>query len=363
MKYYEKLKSESELLTHLYDFITNRRNLIISKEEVENLYFSLKTQKLVILNSKPGMGKTELCKAFIDAFTELVSEDNVESIFLSIEKDFDKSDLLGYVGLDEKFHPSDFSKRLFNLDSNGNPVQKDDFKLFFVILDEMNLSLIDYYFSKILAGIENNMPITLPNHANVILPENCYFMGTINSYTYESSRNPLSTSVKRRANIINIKNPLDEVFLKETPTKSMDTFKLFIDKIIAQSQNSFEEKSDVFNVFRHMNFSSFSRNKNEEFYNILFKLTKSLSYSEETKLTFGILQDIVEYLIFSKFNLSKSMDVQIAQKILPYLAGGIDSLGEFESLLRDYNLYESKILFEQMKINAEHNMGQIVPLC
>jgi MoxR-like ATPase len=363
MRYFEKLKSESEILRHLYDFINNNRNIIISREEVENLYFSLKTQRLVILNSKPGMGKTEMCKAFIDAFSELVSPENIESIFLSIEKDFDKSDLLGYVGLDEKYHPSDFSMRLFNIDSNGNPIKNDDFKLYFVILDEMNLSLIDFYFSKILAGIENNMPITLPNHINVNLPENCFFIGTINSYTYESSRNPLSTSVKRRANIINVKNPLDEVFKTESIQNQLATFKEFTNIIIKQSQQRFEKRSDVLNVFRHMNFHSFFTHLDDEFYEILFKLTKSLSHSEETKLTFGILQDMIEYLIFSNFDLAKSMDLQVVQKILPYLVGNIDVLREFELFIDEYSLSESKALFEQMKLMAQNNMGQIVPLC
>ena len=129
MTYYTEGKTEKDWIEFLYKYISEEKNMIISEDEIKNLYFSLKTQRFVILNSKPGMGKTELSKAFIEGFKKMFSEDTVKEIFIPIGKDFDKSDLLGYQGLDEKYYPSEFAKELFELDEHGIPPEKKDFKI------------------------------------------------------------------------------------------------------------------------------------------------------------------------------------------------------------------------------------------
>lgn len=359
-QYYKKMKSEKEIISYLHNFITEEKNMIFSLDEISNMYFSLKTQKLVILNSKPGMGKTELCNSYVEAFQQWFKEDTVKKIFIPINKEFDKTELLGYKGLDEKYYPSPLAKDLFELGPAGNPTKNNDPKLYFVILDEMNLSQIDFYFTELLAAIENNEKIILPNGHKVSLPDNCFFMGTINSFTYESSRNPVSGSVKRRANIINIKNPLDKIIEKEKPFQE---FKKWINKIITQSKATFEKNEDFLNHFRLMNFNTLSELTDDNFYTPLFELTKSLSNIEENKLTFGILQDIIEYIIFSNQEFPTPLDIQIIQKILPLVSGSIKNLGQFESFLDNFNLLQSKEIFFQMKTAAEKNMGQIIPLC
>ncbi|GAB6100650.1 hypothetical protein JCM16358_25290 [Halanaerocella petrolearia] len=362
MAYYDQLKSESEIIDYLYDYITTNKNMIISKKEIKNLYFSLKTQKLVILNSKPGMGKTELCKSFIEGFENILESTAIKKIFLSIKKGFDRSDLLGYQGLDEEYHPSKFARELFELDEDGNPQTINDFRIYFIILDEMNLSQIDFYFSEILAAIENNENIELPNGKVVSLPENTFFLGTINSFTYESSRNPVSSSVKRRANIINIKNPLDKILNIASEEKQFNTFKDWINKIIKQSETNFNTTTDFLNNFRQLNFRQ-NDLTDSNFYKPLFDLIISLNKYKENKLTFGVLQDIIEYILFSNFDNIKALDVQITQKILPQLSGSIEQLQKLESLLDKYDFKESKYIFQQMKQDAASNMGQITPLC
>lgn len=361
MTYYTEGKTEKDWIEFLYKYISEEKNMIISEDEIKNLYFSLKTQRFVILNSKPGMGKTELSKAFIEGFKKMFSEDTVKEIFIPIGKDFDKSDLLGYQGLDEKYYPSEFAKELFELDEHGIPPEKKDFKIYFVILDEMNLSNIDYYFNTILAAIENNQHIELPNKERVVLPENTFFIGTINSFTYENSRNPLSGSVKRRGNIINIKNPLDTIMEIEEEISRKNEFNLCIDKIINQSKSRFNQRNDFLNSFRTLNFIAVD---NELLYKYTYDLVESLMYNEENKLTFGILQDILEYIIFSNFDdETKALDIQVVQKILPSLTGQISNLKDFEIFLNTYNLNESIEIFNKMKQEAQQNMGQIIPLC
>ena len=361
MDFFEKMKSEKDLIQHLYHYITKERHMMITKEEVSNLYFSLKTQKLVILNSKPGMGKTELCLAYVDAFRQILDSAAVESIFINVGKDYDKTDLLGYVGLDEIYRPSEFAQRLFNL-QGGIPQPSSDFKIYFIILDEMNLSQVDFYFNQILAAIENNQPVMLPNNAKAYLPENTFIMGTINSYTYESTRNPLSGGVKRRANIINVPNPLDYIFALDSQEESLREFKETILRLVNQSTMKFEASSDILSIFRALNFEQ-TEKLSQQALEMLFQLATSLSVAEESKLTLGILQDIVEYMLFSNFELTVALDKQIVQKILPHLTGNVDSLINFESFLSTYELTESMAVFARAKMNAQHNMGYLSPLC
>lgn len=360
MEYYNQFKKEPELIDKLFNYITEEKKLIFTREEIANIYFSLKTQNLLILNSKPGMGKTELSQSFIDGFRSIFSDEGVESVFVSVEKDFDTSELLGYVGLDGEYRPTEFIQKIFL-----NPKEEidDSAKFYFVTLDEMNLSLIDFYFSKILSCIENNKPLTLPNNEEVFLPKNCFFIGTINSYIIESSRTPLSNSVKRRANIINVRNPLDKILEITDSVEQSRAFKNVIMKLIDQSKMNFEKKADVLSRFRTMNFIGISDERLNEIIELLFELTKSLSSSEENKLTLGVLQDICEYIIFSSSTVEESLDIQIEQKILVSITGNIANLNSFGKFLEKYNLTNSLELFGVIERNAKLNMGYVLPMC
>ena len=138
-------------------------------------------------------------------------------------------------------------------------------------------------------------------------------------------------------------------------------FNLCIDKIINQSKSRFNQRNDFLNSFRTLNFIAVD---NELLYKYTYDLVESLMYNEENKLTFGILQDILEYIIFSNFDdETKALDIQVVQKILPSLTGQISNLKDFEIFLNTYNLNESIEIFNKMKQEAQQNMGQIIPLC
>ncbi|WP_448132902.1 McrB family protein [Stenotrophomonas rhizophila] len=84
----------------------------------------------------------------------------------------------------------------------------------FVILDEMNLARVEYYFSDVLSAIESGGPLQL--HSNSIplegttgssvraempLPSNLYIIGTIN---IDETTNPVSDKVLDRATVIDM---------------------------------------------------------------------------------------------------------------------------------------------------------------
>lgn len=363
MEYYEHFKTETELINNLFEYINKKKQIIISKEEVQNLYYSLKTQRLVILNSNPGMGKTELAKSFVEFFKTSFREGVVKELFIPIDKDFDKTDLLGYRGLDGKYNPSQFAKDVLKYDSSEKHTDENGIQIFFVILDEMNLNHIDFYFSKLLSAIENDEEIELPNMERVRLPKNIFFIGTINSFTNENSRTPLSGSVKRRCNIINVKNPLEKILSIPDSLERKSEFAKIMDKIVMQSRNKFETVYDIYYSYRQINFNRF-QDKKEFVYELLYELTESLIKSKNNMITIGVLQDIIEYIIFSNFENNKTaLDIQIVQKILPMFSGLYSELEYFEVFLEKHSLDKSISVLMDMKATATKNMGYITPLC
>ena len=84
----------------------------------------------------------------------------------------------------------------------------------FLVLDEMNLARVEYYFSDILSCIETESDLRLHSHsvpiegttgtsirAELPLPDNLYIIGTIN---VDETTNPISDKVLDRASVIDM---------------------------------------------------------------------------------------------------------------------------------------------------------------
>ena len=84
----------------------------------------------------------------------------------------------------------------------------------FVVLDEMNLARVEYYFSDVLSAIETGVPLQLHSsavplegstggeiRAEILLPANLFITGTIN---VDETTNPVSDKVLDRASLIDM---------------------------------------------------------------------------------------------------------------------------------------------------------------
>ena len=84
----------------------------------------------------------------------------------------------------------------------------------FVVLDEMNLARVEYYFSDVLSAIETGVPLQLHSsavplegstggevRAEIPLPANLFITGTIN---VDETTNPVSDKVLDRASLIDM---------------------------------------------------------------------------------------------------------------------------------------------------------------
>jgi 5-methylcytosine-specific restriction endonuclease McrBC GTP-binding regulatory subunit McrB len=137
-------------------------------------YSALKTKGFVILSGLTGTGKTKLAQLFAELLcpncnpqdkqdmqiTQASSENQNQSkcthLFLSVRPDWrDTKDLLGYYNPINKTYEST-SLLKFILEAKKNcEDNKHNASPYFIILDEMNLSHVEYYFADFLSVLES----------------------------------------------------------------------------------------------------------------------------------------------------------------------------------------------------------------
>jgi 5-methylcytosine-specific restriction protein B len=138
--------------------INNIQNtgLIYSETIIKRLAYSLMAKPFVILSGLAGSGKTQLALAFAKCLSENIEE---QVCTVSIGADWtNREPLLGYPNAlknDEYVLPE---SGVLQLLMRAN---EDQSKPYFLILDEMNLSVVERYFADFLSAMESGEPIKL----------------------------------------------------------------------------------------------------------------------------------------------------------------------------------------------------------
>lgn len=138
--------------------------LIFSNEDILNYYLSLKTKPFVILMGLSGSGKSELAIRFAEAMTE---GDKSKYALVPVEAGWiDNKSLLGYYNpITQTYSCTDFLKIILRAYNNYTDSiirnKREEICPYFIILDEMNLSKVEYYFSKFLSVLETKKLISL----------------------------------------------------------------------------------------------------------------------------------------------------------------------------------------------------------
>lgn len=225
---------------------------------------SLKSSKLTILKGYSGTGKSSLPELLAMCL-------NAECITIPIQPNWrTKQDIMGFYNyFTNKFIPTELTQTLIRAN-----VSKE--KIFFVVLDEMNLSRVEYYFSEFNSKIwlsEDKRYIELFEGNGIYdeevskyivgnkikIPNNVFFIGTINE---DDSVSPISDKIFDRAQVVEfmelpeIKKAGDLDFAKSKSRK--DKFTKF-DSFIDETKNEYKfnesiEIIDLVNKFMKENF-------------------------------------------------------------------------------------------------------------
>lgn len=184
------------------------------------------------------------------------------------------------------------------------------------------------------------------------LPADTFVVGTINSYLEEGTRLPLSGPVKRRANVIEMPNYLEEI----VRSSNRDAFSPICANLLRQTLGRIENRNQngtvsVLDGFRRQNLNQAiqegSAILSEEFLEMVWRICEVCASSRITGLTFGVLQDILDYVAMANGDTVVALDSQIAQKIVPQLSGPASVVRQLINLMEELGPAESD--FQQSK--------------
>lgn len=280
--------------------------LIYSPILIKRLAFSLMAKPFVILSGLAGSGKTQLALAFAKCLSENIEE---QVCTVSIGADWtNREPLLGY--------PNALKSGEYVLPESGvlqllMRANKDPDKPYFLILDEMNLSVVERYFADFLSAMESGEPIKLWDNEKgnvpkeIELPKNVFIIGTIN---VDETTYMFSPKVLDRANVIEFKIAADEmedylgkkvnINLKAGYSACADMAVDFVTKAKSQVEKGEKNKDVLLSFFKEL------KEVNAEFgYRTVNEISRYLHFAD------GDLED------------DSAIDTAILQKLLPKLHG------------------------------------------
>lgn len=311
---------QQSIIDHVSSYIQSK-GFFYEKKDLINFFLSLKTKPFVILSGISGTGKTKIVQWFAESLG--ATEENGQFTLIPVRPDWsDSSDLLGYVNLQGEFQERPLIKVLENADANPN-------RPYFVVLDEMNLARVEYYFSDFLSVIESRkwkdgkivtspvLPESITNK-HITIPSNVYIIGTVNM---DETTHPLSKKVLDRANTI------------EFNTVNLDYFNFLMD--VGEKEAEIVSDSSLATKYLHLK-ECFKENEDlvRNISNVLIKINKILE-SVGAQVGYRIRDEICFYMAYNEqgklLSFEEALDYQIYQKILPRLAG---SDGRTEEVLK-----------------------------
>lgn len=341
---------KTDLIDNLVEDIQQFRNY--SRNDIINMYICLSQNFLTIFSGEPGTGKTSICSilAYSLGLNSFGFDSNISRnrfIPVSVERGWSsKRDLIGYFNPLTKRYDRSNAKIYDGLMILNEERENSRFP-FVILLDEANLSPIEYYwadFMRIADKSDKNMFINIGLDDDIYIPETLHFLATINN---DQTTEQLSPRLVDRAWIVKL--PKSDV--KETEKDITDYFsniylwsdikKAFVDSGNGDMQlQALAEK--IYKLF-------------DDHY-----LTVSPRIKQSIKKYVCIAQEIMEdELGVSKKE--KALDFAILQKLLPKINGMYENYRRlFESLSQiceENHLKMTKQALSRMQESADQNMG------
>ncbi len=219
-----------ELVNRFINYSASRLNLYYNEKIIRTFFAGMASSKILILEGISGTGKTSLPYAMGKFFGH-------DSAIISVQPSWrDRAEMIGYLNeFTKKFNETDFLKELYET------TYRED--LNFIVLDELNLARIEYYFAEFLSIMEmpnesewkidvvSDRQPTDPKHfmdGKILVPQNVWFVGTANK---DDSTFTITDKVYDRASsiIMNTKAEFVDAPYTEGVTMSYEYLKTLFD--------------------------------------------------------------------------------------------------------------------------------------
>lgn len=219
----------AEICEKFRNFASSRMGLYYEPETVRAFVASLAVSRLVIMQGISGTGKTSLAYAF----GKFIGH---EASIVPVQPSWkDRTDMLGYYNeFTGKFTETDLLYDLYSANT--------DDRIYLTVLDEMNISRIEYYFAEFLSVLElpdlasRKIEVTsdvksgdpkLLEKGKLTVPDNIWFVGTANN---DDSTLSISDKVYDRAMVIELQSrakPFSAPYTEPTSISSAYLHKLY----------------------------------------------------------------------------------------------------------------------------------------
>ena len=340
-------KSKEELILYLTDNIKEFREYGFN--DIVNMFICISQNFLTVFAGDPGTGKTSICEILanslgLNLFKERDSLNRYVPV--SVERGWSsKRDLIGYFNPLTKTYDKSNGKiyeGLKTLDAEGT----ESLFPFLILLDEANLSPIEYYWSEFMRVADQDgrdVFINIGEEQDILIPQTLRFLATINN---DQTTVQLSPRLLDRAWVIKL--PEIKMDYSETPDskkyfKDIITWKELSDAFIDNKQESIqleEVLNNVYQLFDDINLTVSPRVKNS--------IRKYLL----------VAQNIMENEDDSK-KYEKAIDYVIVQKLLPKINGRISDkkLTELRNICNSNHFYLAEEAVSSLLQQLEENMG------
>lgn len=235
-----------ELVTRFVNFSASQLKLYYTPKMISLFFSGMAASKVVILEGISGTGKTSLPYAMAKFF-------NNKAEIISVQPSWrDRAEIIGYLNeFTKRFNETDFLKALYE------SIYRQDVN--YIVLDELNLARIEYYFAEFLSIMEMPNPSEwkidlVPNpkpsdplkviNGKITVPENVWFIGTANK---DDSTYTITDKVYDRAMSLEFENKAEPF---EAPDQ--DPIKLsytYLQELFDEAYYKFPVSEDVLSKF------------------------------------------------------------------------------------------------------------------
>lgn len=230
----------SQLVERFRNYLAKEEKLYYDIDTLRIFISGLYATRLSILEGLSGTGKSSLPRYFAKFV-------NAEVTFLPVQVTWrDKTSILGYFNDFSKiYNETDFLLSLYEASYNPD-------RIHIFVLDEMNISRVEYYFADFLSILEypseqwkirimqlpyGFVPPAKLEDGNITIPENSYFVGTANK---DDSTFSIADKVYDRSTVIAFDNRNDPFEVKgnaEPITLSYSKLKTLFEDALSHQEN------------------------------------------------------------------------------------------------------------------------------
>ncbi|KPU64078.1 hypothetical protein EP1X_00615 [Thermococcus sp. EP1] len=314
---------------------------------IAQFYTALKTKGFVILSGLTGTGKTKI----VQELAELLDNSKENLLFIPVRPDWrDSKALLGYYNpLNGEYQKTDLLEFILKAKKDYEQ-NKENAMPYFILLDEMNLAHVEYYFAEFLSVLESGWEddrddkwITrkgVPIHNNtwlhalqgipqeINLPPNLYIIGTVNM---DETTYSFSPKVLDRAFTIEFHDVKLDEYSKtfEKTNDEKEGYSALRNRILEDLRKNGKflavlKKEDIKPALNEL------KDKHNKYWQILQQLNEAL---EPYDLNFGyrVVDEIALFFINAKESWKKDIihfenedeifDLALLMKILPKFHG------------------------------------------